>query len=166
MKTALLFGIVTISLLLLIAGCTQQAPPAAAPTPAPAPPVAAEPAETMVEEAPVEEEMSTGNSYTVEITPTGFMPKTLIIVAGDTVTFVNKDSAPRWPASNMHPVHNTYPGSGLKKCGTDEQSTIFDACKGLEEGEEFTFTFNAKGTWPYHDHLHVSTAGVIIVKPN
>lgn len=165
MKRALLFGIVTISLLLLIAGCTQQAPPAAAPTPAPAPPVAAEP--TLVEEDTVVEQPATSdNSYMVEITSTGFVPKTLVIVAGDTITFVNKDSAPHWPASNMHPVHNTYPGSGLKKCGTDEQSTIFDACKGLEEGEEFTFTFNAKGTWPYHDHLHVSTAGVIIVKPN
>lgn len=162
MKKALLFGIVTISLLLLMVGCTPQAPPAV-PTPAPAAPPTTEPA--AVEELPVVEAPATsGNSYTIEITPTGFNPKTLIIKVGDAVTFVNRDTVLHWPASNVHPVHNTYPGSSIKKCGTSEEKNIFDACKGLEEGEEFTFTFNSVGTWPFHDHLHVSKAGVIIVK--
>ncbi|MBI2146737.1 hypothetical protein HYU22_05350 [Candidatus Woesearchaeota archaeon] len=158
-----LLGIVTISVLLLIIGCTQTPPAAPTPAPAPAAPVVTEEPVAM-EEPPVEEPTVTGNSYTIEITSTGFTPKTLVINAGDSITFVNKDTAPHWPASNMHPVHNTYPGSSIDKCGTSEENTIFDSCRGLEQGEEFTFTFNAAGTWPFHDHLRVSRIGVITVK--
>jgi plastocyanin len=102
-------------------------------------------------------------SYTVEITSSGFSPSNLEIKAGDSVTWINKDSAQHWPASAVHPTHKVYPGSDIAKCDTAEQSKIFDACKGLVQGESWTFTFNEKGSWNYHDHLVSERVGKIIV---
>ena len=58
----------------------------------------------------------------------------------------------------MHPTHAIYPESG--GC----IGSKFDACKGLKEGESWSFTFNEKGTWNYHDHFDVSKFGKIIVE--
>lgn len=87
----------------------------------------------------------------VNITASGFSPSPLTIKAGRTVNFVNQDSAPHWPASDPHPIHTLYPG--------------FDALKGLAQGENYSFTFTRVGTWTYHDHLHPTTKGTIIVTP-
>lgn len=91
----------------------------------------------------------------IEITASGFSPSAIKIKAGDTVTWTNKDSVPHWPATAAHPTHLVYPGSDIKKCGTSEQLMIFDACKGLSTGESFSFKFDQKGDWKYHDHLNV-----------
>ncbi len=99
----------------------------------------------------------------IEITVQGFIPSTLEIKQGDTVTFVNKDSNPHWPASAMHPTHTTYPGSDIEKCGTSEENNTFDSCKGIAQGEEYKFIFNEKGSWSYHDHLIAGLRGKIIV---
>ena len=64
----------------------------------------------------------------------------------------------------MHPTHKVYPGSDIEKCGTAEESNIFDACRGLKEGESYEFTFNEKGSWRYHDHLNIKNTGSIIVE--
>ena len=106
----------------------------------------------------------TGGKNTVIITSSGFSPSTLEISKGESVTFINKDSAKHWPASAAHPTHKIYPNSDIKKCGTDEQSRIFDACHGLANGESFSFTFSEGGEWKYHDHLSPGTGGVIIVR--
>ncbi len=95
---------------------------------------------------------------TVEITSSGFSPSTLTINAGDTVTFVNKDSRPHWPASAVHPTHTVYPESG--GC----IGSKFDACKGLAQDETFSFKFDQKGTWKYHDHLNPGLTGTIVVQ--
>ena len=102
-------------------------------------------------------------TQTVEIKSSGFSPQTLQIKQGNRVIFLNKDTSPHWPASAVHPTHTVYPGSSITKCGTNQQSTIFDACKGLSQGESFIFTFNEKGTWKYHDHLNPSSTGTIVV---
>ncbi|MEK6932846.1 MAG: plastocyanin/azurin family copper-binding protein [Nanoarchaeota archaeon] len=94
-------------------------------------------------------------TYTVEITTDGsFVPAELTIKQGDTVTWVNKWTKDSWPASASHPTHEVYPGSSIEKCDTGEQSGIFDACKGLKPGESWSFTFNEKGSWGYHDHIN------------
>jgi len=115
----------------------------------------------------VEETTNTGSesssTHDIEITSSGFSPKTLEINAGDTVTWTNKDSRNHWPASAIHPTHTVYPGSSISKCGTSAESEIFDACNGLSAGESYSFTFNEKGTWKYHDHLSISRTGTIIV---
>jgi plastocyanin len=102
------------------------------------------------------QEASEGNR--VEITSSGFSPEILKIKPGDTVTFVNKDSNPHWPASNVHPTHMEYPEPG----GCIGSS--FDACGPLNTGETFSFTFSREGTWRYHDHLNSGLTGTIIVE--
>src|SRR3989344_4407937 len=101
---------------------------------------------------------------TIEVTSSGFSPSTLEVSKGATVIFVNKGSSPSWPASAIHPTHTVYPNSGLDKCGTSEEGEIFDACRGLEEGESWTFVFGEIGEWKYHDHLNPSNYGTVVVK--
>ena len=100
----------------------------------------------------------TGTGNAIEITASGFSPQTLTVNAGTTVTFTNKDSAAHWPASAMHPTHAVYPETG--GC----IGSKFDACKELAQGETWSFTFNEKGTWNYHDHVNPSKFGTIIVQ--
>lgn len=95
---------------------------------------------------------------TIEITSKGFSPNSLIIGAGDTVTWINKDTNEHWPASAKHPTHTVYPESG--GC----IGSKFDACKGLKQSESWSFTFNEKGTWNYHDHLNPAFGGKITVQ--
>ena len=107
---------------------------------------------------------SGGQETTVEMNSNGFNPQTVTINKGDKVTWVNLDTNPHWPASAFHPTHTAYPGSGIQKCGTSEQSNIFDACKGLGPEETYSFTFNEVGEWNYHDHLNPSLFGKVIVQ--
>jgi len=100
----------------------------------------------------------------IKITSNGFEPKEVEISKGTKVTWLNEQSNPSWPASAVHPTHEVYPGSSIKKCGTPEQDKIFDACRGLKQGESWSFVFNEVGEWYYHDHLNPSQTGKIIVK--
>lgn len=144
--TILLLFSITIMAAVLISGCSQyggnqgstQAPAATAPPVPPADQVVA--------------------ANMIEITAAGFTPNALIIKAGDTVTFVNKDAAQHWPASAVHPTHTLYPEPG--GC----IGSKFDACKGLATGETFKFTFTNAGSWKYHDHLNPSLFGTIVVQ--
>lgn len=86
----------------------------------------------------------------VEITSAGFAPSTLEIKASTTVQFINRDSAPHWPASGVHPTHEICPG--------------FDSLKGLATGESYSVTFKEVKTCPMHDHLNPSITGSIIVE--
>ena len=109
----------------------------------------------------------TGGSVTehvVEITANGFSPRELTISVGDSVAWVNKDAEEHWPASAMHPTHTVYPGSNIEKCGTSEETEIFDACGGILPGESWTFVFNEAGSWGYHDHIINGLFGKIIVE--
>jgi len=97
-------------------------------------------------------------SLLVEITGNGFSPSTLTISQGGTVTFQNIHPQESWPASAAHPTHNVYPEGG--GC----IGSAFDACGGINpDYGTYSFTFNEKGTWNYHDHLNPSTTGTIIV---
>ncbi|GIU68236.1 MAG: hypothetical protein KatS3mg001_086 [Candidatus Pacearchaeota archaeon] len=100
----------------------------------------------------------------VEITPSGFSPSVLTIKKGERVTWINKAGRESWPASAIHPTHRVYPGSDINKCGTSEESLIFDACRGIPPGESWSFTFNEVGSWKYHDHLQASVTGTIVVE--
>ncbi|GIW66802.1 MAG: hypothetical protein KatS3mg095_0700 [Candidatus Parcubacteria bacterium] len=100
----------------------------------------------------------------IKITNNGFEPKEVKINKGTKVTWINESSNPSWLASAVHPTHRVYPGSGIEKCGTPEQEKIFDACRGLNKGETWSFVFNEVGEWYYHDHLNPSLRGEIVVK--
>ena len=96
---------------------------------------------------------------TVRITADGFVPNELRIKVGDTITWINEDTKDSWPASAIHPTHAVYPEPG--GC----IGSMFDACKRLKQGESWSFTFNQKGTWGYHDHVNFpGRTGKIIVE--
>lgn len=88
--------------------------------------------------------------WNVEIRGGRFAPSELKIKKGDTVTWTNRDSSQTWPASAIHPTHQAYPG--------------FDALRGLNTGESYSFKFDKVGNWKYHDHLNPSVTGVIEVE--
>lgn len=144
---------------LVVSGCTQgqqanssQASPAIGPQNPNGGAVANNPAGTV-----------SAGAFTVTRANEGFTPQMLTIKKGSTVKFVNNSGADFWPATAMHPTHTVYPGSGIEKCGTPEESAIFDACRGLPAGQTFSFTFNQAGEWAYHDHLNATVFGKIIV---
>lgn len=106
----------------------------------------------------------TAQEHSILITEEGFSPKILTIQQGDTVTWENQMSKDSWPASAVHPTHTVYPGSNIDKCGTAEEAETFDACKSISPGETYSFTFNERGDWNYHDHLSSSSTGTIVVQ--
>ncbi|GEM_PF-1986207 len=120
---------------------TPTPSPTSKPSPAPTPAGTPPPNPSLAAKAVVK---------TVTITSKGFSPSSLKIKAGDSVTFLNKDTKPHWPASDPHPLHTICPG--------------FDALKGLKLNEKYTFTFKTAKTCSYHDHLNTSWRGTITVQ--
>ena len=101
---------------------------------------------------------------TITYTANGFSPNKITVKQGTKVTFVNSSPESFWPASAKHPTHTVYPESDIKKCGTSEADSIFDACSGIPPGGGWSFVFNSPGTWNYHDHLNASRFGSIVVE--
>lgn len=94
-------------------------------------------------------ENATPRTLTVEYKNNKFIPSELKIKKGDTITWVNRDSRAVWPASGPHPTHSGYPS--------------FDALRGLNTNETYSFTFDKVGLWKYHDHLNPSATGAVAV---
>lgn len=88
----------------------------------------------------------------------GYSPASLKIRAGETVVFKNKSSQNMWPASAKHPTHDGYPTTG--GC----LGSTFDACKAVPPGEAWSFKFDVKGDWKFHDHLTPKYFGSIVVE--
>ena len=84
----------------------------------------------------------------IEITPSGFNPSEVTIDESSSVIFLNKDSQDRWPASNIHPTHEIYPG--------------FDPKRPIKPSESWSFKPKV-GVWKYHDHLLPHQRGAITV---
>ncbi|MBI2028694.1 MAG: cupredoxin domain-containing protein [Candidatus Levybacteria bacterium] len=85
----------------------------------------------------------------IEMNENGFTPSEIMIDTDSTVIFVNKDTKPRWPASNVHPTHEIYPE--------------LDPRKNIDPEESWTFKPTKAGEWKYHDHNFPHMRGVIIV---
>lgn len=85
------------------------------------------------------------------MTADGFSPQEMTVHVGGTINFANKDTVPRWPASNLHPTHELYPE--------------FDPTQAIEPGNFWIFKATRIGTWKYHDHLYPHRRGTIIVVP-
>ncbi len=94
--------------------------------------------------------MGSGPMIQVRYTDTGFEPASLKVVAGTMVEFVNESSKDMWVASNEHPEHGILP--------------TFDEFESVAKGGTYTYVFDKKGSWAYHDHINPATEGVIIVK--
>lgn len=136
----------------------ENTSPAGAPAASPAPTGSAREEAEPAEESPaVDPEFHALISYTEQ----GYEPSTITVQKGQTVRFVNNHpSQETWPASAIHPTHGIYPEKSAKDC----LGSSFDSCRGLKAGEFWEFTFTHAGEWRFHDHLHASKTGVIIVK--
>jgi plastocyanin len=94
---------------------------------------------------------STGKTYEISYSNTCFDPANRTIKLGDTIKFIdNSKTRSMWPASNDHPSHLIYPE--------------FDPKQSIAPGGSWSFTFNKKGTWGYHDHLKPNCTGLITVQ--
>jgi len=100
----------------------------------------------------------------VTYTDSGYSPREVRVAAGGKVTFVNESSREMWPATAIHPTHTIYPGSDIQKCGTAQAANMFDACKPISPGAEWSFQFQEVGNWGFHDHLQTSFTGKIRVE--
>ncbi|TSC66129.1 MAG: Uncharacterized protein CEO21_253, partial [Microgenomates group bacterium Gr01-1014_80] len=85
----------------------------------------------------------------IEMTPDGFSPDLVTIDINSTIIFLNKDTRPRWPASNVHPTHELYPE--------------FDPKKAIDPGKSWTFKPKNPGEWKFHDHIFPHMRGTIKV---
>lgn len=88
----------------------------------------------------------------------GFSPSILTIKNGDNVRFENESSKTMWTASGKHPTHKVYPTTG--GC----IGSTFDACKGTQPGDSWSFKFDVAGNWKYHNHVNPGDTGTIIVE--
>jgi plastocyanin len=112
----------------------------------------------------VAEEVNTAvASDTIVFTFADVQPQTLTIRVGDTVTFLSEEGT-HWVASDVHPTHTEYPGSTIAKCNKGDEALIFDACRVISKGNSYSFTFTEAGTWGFHDHIHTSLTGTIVVE--
>lgn len=106
-------------------------------------------------------QVTTNSGATIVVyTEQGFIPETVTIKKGGTVTFKNKSGRKMWIAANPHPIHTGYP----EKSPSDCLGSSFDACTGVVAGADWSFTFNSAGTWRYHDHLRENYQGTVVVQ--
>ena len=101
--------------------------------------------------------------HEVIYTDSGYNPKELKIKLGETVVWKNQSSFGLWTASAIHPSHTIYSGTSLDEHCPDPQNTSFDQCKSGQPGQSWSFKFDKKGTWRYHNHVRASDFGTIIV---
>jgi plastocyanin len=81
-------------------------------------------------------------TVTVKIGASSFTPKSVTINQGDTVKWVNVDTA----------AHQIVANKGAFASGT------------IRQGGTYSFTFNTAGGYAYHDALHPSITGAVYVK--
>lgn len=94
---------------------------------------------------------ATAKNITITYNGTGYLPKTVTVKKGDSVTFVNESDGGMSTASDPHPSHSIYPE--------------FDQYKSSQRGQKsYTFVFDKVGTWGYHNHLNSSAVGTVVVE--
>lgn len=96
------------------------------------------------------EEVALPSTHEVIYGSLGFVPSTLEIKIGDTITFKNESGKGMWVASNPHPSHSDTPE--------------FDAGISIANGNSWSFVFTEEGSFSYHNHLNSSQGGKIVVK--
>ena len=89
-------------------------------------------------------------TISISITQDGFLPETMLITQGQTVTWVNESDEPHWIASNPYPTSDDFP-----ELNSEEPINL---------GDSYTFTFEETGEFKYHDRLDPETNGTIIVE--
>ena len=86
----------------------------------------------------------------VKISAAGFVPATIKVKVGQSVSWTNDDAKSHHIASDPHPAH-----TGLAGLESDP----------LSKGESYGFTFEKAGTYTYHDHLDpLKLKGTVVVE--
>ena len=68
--------------------------------------------------------MSEEDAIVIRYADGKYLPDTVHVSAGQRVVWVNEYQV-FWPASDLHPTHKRYPGSGITKCYTSEAVQSF-----------------------------------------
>ena len=97
---------------------------------------------------------------TVTYSDAGFSPKSVTVLVGTKVIFVNQSTKNMWVASAKHPDHTVYSGTSLAQHCPDTANSAFDQCS---TSTSYSFTFNKVGTWKYHNHVNASDFGTVVV---
>ena len=92
-------------------------------------------------------EIKTPISTQVTYTDNGFIPQSITIKSGNTVTFTNESIQNMWVASNPHQTHTDF--------------SIFDQ---KQIGDTYSFTFDTPGKYIYHNHMRPNHQGTILVQ--
>ncbi len=98
---------------------------------------------------------------TVTYNGSSFSPAKVTIKKGGAVTWTNIGDTSMWVASAQHPTHTVYAGTSLQEHCAAGVNNAFDQCAG---GDSYSFIFDKVGTWNYHDHLHASIYGSVVVE--
>ena len=132
MRKLMLAGalLMALSLILVLTGCSTTTP-AATPTPTP-----------IASPTPAATTTPTTAHANVDISGFAFVPQTLTVSVGTTVTWTNNDSVSHTITSN----------DNLFESGT------------IAKGATFSHTFEQKGTFNYHCSIHISMTGKVIVE--
>lgn len=148
--------LLTVATMMLGAGCVTAQPTTPPPAGGPTPEAAA-PAETTPTAAPTPTatkpstapkpatapKTTTAKTMTVTIQNFAFSPQVIAVNAGDTVTWVNKDTA----------SHTTVSDNAL----------IWDSGN-LTQGQKYSRVFKYTGSYAYHCGLHPSMTGTVVVR--
>jgi len=148
MRKLILAGVTLLALTLLLSACSGTAttptptPPATpAPTPIASPTPAATPITTPIVTSTPAATPVTGQA-SVNISGFAYIPQTLTVFVGTTVTWTNNDSV-------VHTVTS--------------DNNLFDSGN-IATGATFSHTFEQKGTFNYHCTIHPFMTGKIIVE--
>lgn len=128
--------VLTAVLALLLAGCSKSTGVA----PSTSPPVSAAPS---------------GNTATVKTSGLTFMPDSLTVPAGTTVTWEDTDGIPHTVTTGTYTVDS----SGVRTSQTPDGMIN----KPLTTGQNVTFTFDKPGTYTYYCAIHPGMNAKIIV---
>lgn len=90
------------------------------------------------------ENVDDGEPHTVRMWGNAYKPGVRTVPVGTTVRWTNTEQL----------VHTVTSDAGLWDSGT------------LEDGQHFSYTFKTPGTYAYHDALHPSMRGTVIVQPS
>lgn len=114
-------------------------------------------------EAPPESRSSTSTQMAVDSDVTlvslNFMPETLTVSAGDTVTWVNGESITHTITSGTFSDVDTT--TGLR--ASEAADGLFDERLG-EEGGTFSYTFESAGTFQYFCDIHDGMNATVVVE--
>ena len=86
---------------------------------------------------------------TVQITESGFVPETIKIKQGQSITWTNTDGKLHQVAADPYPTHSKLPS--------------FVSEESLAQNESYTFSFDTAGTYTYHDPLNPTTFKATVI---